>query len=367
MYDYMNKELFYTHFTVEEDSLTFFLEYFKTRDKTLLSTIWGENSVQKHIFIFCEELYRYLSQNQTPDQEEFFKEISIILKDSVTIKLFFSYYKTLYNHYLAFNEKTFNQNCHSYKDSNFGIHYFKNVSSIELREIHNPKNLNFYIVLDGLIKYGNYLLGSRDILYSNISSLERKFDIITSDCSVIVFILKKEFLNKIDVQLIGEKLGTFKLYTFKILEPILKCEHISSKNYLKLFQIAIYLNERIYYSKITPFDVQYFNYKRIITKTIEKNIHLSEKEIAENLLVELNVSISKLYKIFMNLFFTTPNKYIEGVKIINSYYLLANTNDKIEDIGEEVGYSHKAFKEKFFIKTGYFPSIFRTLTKENDL
>lgn len=364
IYRYLNRKLINNYFELDSKFLSFFFDYSKNQDKNMFKSLWGENSIQKDIFIFSEELYKYLEKNENVNKENFFKEMGYKLENSALKTVFPKYFEELYNYYLILYKNQLNKNKHTYKDDNFEIYFFEKISDIKLSEKYNRQNINFYIILDGLIKYKHKIFGGRDVVYSNVSLLEKDFKVITPRYSIIIFVLKKNFLEQLDLRFEEDILGKFKLYNLKILEPILTWENITPENYIKFFQIALYLNERINCDKIPLLDLKFKSYKSKIIKIVKENITFSEKEIIEKLLLELDISISKLYKIFANIFFTTPNRYIMRIKLSKSYFLLANTNDTIESIGEKIGYSPKSFKEKFITRTGFSPIDFRKMTEE---
>ena len=73
-----------------------------------------------------------------------------------------------------------------------------------------------------------------------------------------------------------------------------------------------------------------------------------------------------MYRIFEDLFSTTPNKYIQDLKLRKAFRLLTETDIRIELIAEKLGYSGKVFSQKFFEKTGYLPSTFRKMMKNGE-
>lgn len=365
MFKHINLEIGNSYYEIDKETLLVLCEYLKNRDTHKLSQIWGKKSIQYDIFTFCEYLYEYFSRNPDSTKEEFQVNLTEKLKRSLIKDLLLSFYDEIHYQYLAEKRECENQNNYSYLDVDFDIHYLRDVDKIEIKEMYTNGDIFFYLVVDGLIKYDNKLLSAQDMAITTRKIKEVGLEPLASKSSIIIFVIKKQFLNKlnIDISLKEEKLC--KMCNMSLFNIILSRKKINDKNTLELFQLILYLLEKVNNGRNEVLNLEWMEYKRDIIEVVEENYYLDEKEIGEKMLEKLNMSLSKLYKVFKFMFNMTPGKYIEKIKVGKSYKLLVDSDKSVENIADELGYTFKTFSRKFEEITGYSPSKFRKMMRDS--
>lgn len=359
MFKYINLEIGSSYYDINKEVLIVLCEYLKNKDFKKLNQIWGEKSIQYDILEFCEFAYEYFSKNPNSTKIRFQENLSLKLKKSLIKELLLSFYDELYSQYLIGKKEKIVQDNYSYIGVDFDIHYLKNVDKIEIREIYTNGDIFFYLIVDGVVTYKNKLLVAQDLLISTKKPKELKMDSFISKSSMIMFVIKKQFLNKLNIkfELSEEKLC--KVCNMFMFNSILNRKKIDENDSLILLQLILYLLEKMKNNKRGILNMEWIKYKSEIINFVESNCNLDEKDIGEKLLEKLDMSLSKMYKVFKFLFNMTPGKYIEKMKIRKSYKLLIETNKSIEDIAEELGYNFRTFVRKFENINGYSPSKFR--------
>lgn len=365
MFKHINLEIGNRYYEIDKETLLVLCEYLKNKDTHKLSQIWGKKSIQYDIFTFCEYLYEYFSRNPDSTKEEFQINLTEKLKRSLIKDLLLSFYDEIHYQYLAGKRENKNQNNYLYLDVDFDIHYLRDVNKIEIKEMYTNGDIFFYLVVDGLIKYDNKLLSAQDMAITTRKIKEVGLEPLASKSSIIIFVIKKQFLNKlnIDTSLKEEKLC--KMCNMSLFNIILSRKEINDKNTLELFQLILYLLEKVNNGRNEILNLEWMEYKREIVEIVEKNYYLEEKEIGEKILEKLNMSLSKLYKVFKFMFNMTPGKYIEKIKVGKSYKLLVDSDKSVENIADELGYTFKTFSRKFEEITGYSPSKFRKMMRDS--
>lgn len=363
MFQYINLEIGNSYYEIDKETLIVLCEYLKNKNLKKLSQIWGEKSIQYDIFEFCEFSYEYFNKNSSAKKEEFQEKLSLKLKKSLIKELLLSFYDELYSQYLIGNQEKENQNNFSYLAGDFDIHYLKEIDKIEIREMYTNGDLFFYLVIDGIFKFNNKLLVAQDMVVATKKINELGIEPFVTKSSVIIFVLKKQFLNKLNINIELPKEKLCKICNTSLFNIILNRKEIDENNTIILFQIILYLLEKINQKRTKIVNLEWIKYKTVISNIIESNCYLNEKEIGEKILEKLDISLSKMYKIFKFLFNMTPVKYIEKIKVSKSYKMLVDSDKSIEDIAEELGYSFKTFTKKFEDITGYSPSKFRKMMR----
>lgn len=189
--------------------------------------------------------------------------------------------------------------------------------------------------------------------------------LISPEITILVIKIKNRFLNNMNINPTLEK-RKIHIYSLEPFDFILKEKGIEETNKFLVFKSAVYLTEYLKDNNFQFLDSTLLEYKEKILKVIEQTDEIEEEEIIKKFLAELDVGQSKLYRIFEDLFSTTPNKYIQDLKLRKAFRLLTETDIRIELIAEKLGYSGKVFSQKFFEKTGYLPSTFRKMMKNGE-
>lgn len=357
MFEYINMEIGNSYYEIDRETLLVLCEYLKNKNFQKLSQIWGEKSIQYDIFELCEFSYEYFSSWCNPTKEDFQENLSLKLKKSLIKELLLSFYDELYSQYLL-GKKDGKNNC-SYLNKDFDIHYLKDVDTIGIREVYTNGDIFFYLVVEGIVKYEKKILTSQNMIVSTKKIKELGIETLTEKCSVIIFVIKKQFLNSLNINIELPEEKIFKMCNMPLFNVILNKKDIGRNNSLLLLQLILYLLEKINKGRAKVINLEWIKYKMDIIKIVEANSHLDEKEIGEKILESLEISSTKMYKVFKFLFDMTPGKYIEKVKIRDSYKLLVESEKSIEDIADELGYNFRTFTRKFEDITGYSPSKFR--------
>lgn len=365
MFKHINLEIGSSYYELDKKTLVILCEYLKTDDGSNLNQIWGKKSIQYDIFEFCKYSYEYFSKNLDSTKEDFQESFSLKLKQSLIKELLLSFYDELHYQYLVELKDAQELNYNSYLNPDFDIHYLKDVNRIEIKEMYNNGDIFFYLVVDGMIKYdGTKLLCAQDMAITTKKIKEANLEPFVKKSSIVIFVIKKQFLNKLNINVELNKDKLCKMCNMSLFSLILKKKSIEEKDSLEIFQLMLYLLEKIDDKKSEILNLEWIEYKKSIVKIIEENSHLEEKEIGEIIVENLNMSLTKLYKIFKFLFNMTPGKYVEKIKVEKSYKDLIDSDKSIEVIAEELGYTFKTFTRKFEEVTGYSPSKFRKMMRE---
>lgn len=364
MFKHINLEVGNSYYEIDRETLTVLCEYLRSRDLQKLKQIWGEKSIQHDIFEFCEIAYRYFTEFPFATKKEFEESLSSKLKMSPIKDLLLSFYDELNHQYvLKVNSRDEHLN-YSYTDEDFDIYYLKDVEKIELKEIYTNGDVFFYLVVDGIIEYNKKLISEQNMIVTLKKNKELKLVPFVNKASVMVFVVKKHFLNKLGINIEPADDRVYRIYNTSIFSMILSKKGSDRKNSQILFQVILYLLEKVKETRNEISNLELITYKTEIVNFIDNNYYMGEKELGESLLKKMDMSLSKLYKIFKFLFDTTPGKYIEKIKISKSYKQLVESNKSIEEIAYELGYSFKTFTRKFEIVTGHSPSKFRKMMRD---
>lgn len=358
-YRFLNKEIMSFNYEINNYEMKVFFEYFKNNDEEVLGKIWRKNAIPKDIFLFSVLTYEFFSNNIDGNIEEYLKDKGF---DSLISKLLMEYFSELKNMFMKISDLKLN---YIYKDENFEIFYEKNIKNFDYKDYYDAEVLTFYIIIDGTLFLENQILSKKDCFFTYQNLLSTPMTLISPEITILVIKIKNRFLNNMNINPTLEK-RKFHIYSLEPFDFILKERGIEETNKFLVFKSAVYLTEYLKDNNFQFLDSTLLEYKEKILKVIEQTDEIEEEEIIKKFLAELDVGQSKLYRIFEDLFSTTPNKYIQDLKLRKAFRLLTETDIRIELIAEKLGYSGKVFSQKFFEKTGYLPSTFRKMMKNGE-
>lgn len=358
-YRFLNKEIMSFNYEINNYEMKVFFEYFKNNDEEVLGKIWRKNAIPKDIFLFSVLTYEFFSNNIDGNIEEYLRDKGF---NSLISKLLMEYFSELKDMFMKISDLNLN---YIYKDENFEIFYEKNIKNFDYKDYYDAEVLTFYIIIDGTLFLENQILSKKDCFLTYQNLLSTPMTLISQEITILVIKIKNRFLNNMNINPTLEK-RKFHIYSLEPFDFILKERGIEETNKFLVFKSAVYLTEYLKDNNFQFLDSTLLEYKEKILKVIEQIDEIEEEEIIKKFLAELDVGQSKLYRIFEDLFSTTPNKYIQDLKLRKAFRLLTETDIRIELIAEKLGYSGKVFSQKFFEKTGYLPSTFRKMMKNGE-
>lgn len=358
-YRFLNKEIMSFNYEINNYEMKVFFEYFKNNDEEVLGKIWRKNAIPKDIFLFSVLTYEFFSNNIDGNIEEYLRDKGF---DSLISKLLMEYFSELKDMFMKISDLKLN---YIYKDENFEIFYEKNIKNFDYKDYYDAEVLTFYIIIDGTLFLENQILSKKDCFLTYQNLLSTPMTLISPEITILVIKIKNRFLNNMNINPTLEK-RKFHIYSLEPFDFILKERGIEETNKFLVFKSAVYLTEYLKDVNFQFLDNTLLEYKEKILKIIEQTDEIEEEEIIKKFLTELDVGQSKLYRIFEDLFSTTPNKYIQDLKLRKAFRLLTETDTRIELIAEKLGYSGKVFSQRFFEKTGYLPSTFRKMMKNGE-
>lgn len=358
-YRFLNKEIMSFNYEINNYEMKVFFEYFKNNDEEVLGKIWRKNAIPKDIFLFSILTYEFFSNNIDGNIEEYLRDKGF---NSLISKLLMEYFSELKDMFMKISDLKLN---YIYKDENFEIFYEKNIKNFDYKDYYDAEVLTFYIIIDGTLFLENQILSKKDCFLTYQNLLSTPMTLISPEITILVIKIKNRFLNNMNINPTLEK-RKFHIYSLEPFDFILKERGIEETNKFLVFKSAVYLTEYLKDVNFQFLDNTLLEYKEKILKIIEQTDEIEEEEIIKKFLTELDVGQSKLYRIFEDLFSTTPNKYIQDLKLRKAFRLLTETDTRIELIAEKLGYSGKVFSQRFFEKTGYLPSTFRKMMKNGE-
>lgn len=358
-YRFLNKEIMSFNYEINNYEMKVFFEYFKNNDEEVLGKIWRKNAIPKDIFLFGVLTYEFFSNNIDGNIEEYLRDKGF---NSLISKLLMEYFSELKDMFMKISDLKLN---YIYKDENFEIFYEKNIKNFDYKDYYDAEVLTFYIIIDGTLFLENQILSKKDCFLTYQNLLSTPMTLISPEITILVIKIKNRFLNNMNINPTLEK-RKFHIYSLEPFDFILKERGIEETNKFLVFKSAVYLTEYLKDVNFQFLDNTLLEYKEKILKIIEQTDEIEEEEIIKKFLTELDVGQSKLYRIFEDLFSTTPNKYIQDLKLRKAFRLLTETDTRIELIAEKLGYSGKVFSQRFFEKTGYLPSTFRKMMKNGE-
>lgn len=355
IFNFLNWEFINKDYRIGNDDLDKLIEYIKTRDKNYLDEVWSKNSVQKKYFLNIIKICEFYESNPTLEERgEFYIENCEELLELE---------ERIYRIYILTKGKEKEK---LYDDENFSIYL------IESRE--DEKNINYYdedvffhIILDGviLLKNERLVLTADDIYFSRELPYSQEFLPVNNEYKKLIFIIKKDFLTATQIKINNAKNKKINYIGSRNLILSLMKKEGANLNETYIFQIAIYLLELFNTGKVEITNPPFVELKRKIVNIMDNNICLDKKVIIDILMDELNVSSSKLYKIFYTLFGSSASKYIDKLKLDKACYYLQQPKQSIEDISYKVGMSEQTFLRKFYEEFEVTPANFVKGVEEN--
>lgn len=358
-YRFLNKEIMSFNYEINNYEMNVFFEYFQNNDEEVLGKIWKKNSIPKDIFLFSVLTYEFFSNNVDDNIEWYLKNKGF---DSPISKLLMEYFYELKDIFIKISNLKLN---YIYKDENFEIFYEKNIKNFDYKDYYDVEGLTFYIIIEGTLFLENEILSKKDCFFTYQNLLSTPVILISREITILVIKIKNIFLNNMNINPTLEK-RKFHIYSLEPFDFILKEREIGETSKFLVFKSAVYLTEYLKDNNFQFLDSTLLEYKEKILKVVEQTDEIKEDEVIKKFLTELDVGQSKLYRIFEDVFSTTPNKYIQDLKLRKAFKLLTETDIRIELIAEKLGYSGKVFSQRFFDKTGYLPSTFRKMMKNGE-
>ena len=358
-YRFLNKEIMSFNYEINDYEMNVFFEYFQNNDEEVLGKIWKKNSIHKDIFLFSVLTYEFFSNNVDDNIEWYLKNKGF---DSPISKLLMEYFYELKDIFIKISNLKLN---YIYKDENFEIFYEKNIKNFDYKDYYDVEGLTFYIIIEGTLFLENEILSKKDCFFTYQNLLSTPVILISREITILVIKIKNIFLNNMNINPTLEK-RKFHIYSLEPFDFILKEREIGETSKFLVFKSAVYLTEYLKDNNFQFLDSTLLEYKEKILKVVEQTDEIKEDEVIKKFLTELDVGQSKLYRIFEDVFSTTPNKYIQDLKLRKAFRLLTETDIRIELIAEKLGYSGKVFSQRFFDKTGYLPSTFRKMMKNGE-
>lgn len=358
-YRFLNKEIMSFNYEINDYEMNVFFEYFQNNDEEVLGKIWKKNSIPKDIFLFSVLTYEFFSNNVDDNIEWYLKNKGF---DSPISKLLMEYFYELKDIFIKISNLKLN---YIYKDENFEIFYEKNIKNFDYKDYYDVEGLTFYIIIEGTLFLENEILSKKDCFFTYQNLLSTPVILISREITILVIKIKNIFLNNMNINPTLEK-RKFHIYSLEPFDFILKEREIGETSKFLVFKSAVYLTEYLKDNNFQFLDSTLLEYKEKILKVVEQTDEIKEDEVIKKFLTELDVGQSKLYRIFEDVFSTTPNKYIQDLKLRKAFRLLTETDIRIELIAEKLGYSGKVFSQRFFDKTGYLPSTFRKMMKNGE-
>lgn len=250
---------------------------------------------------------------------------------------------------------------------------------------HWHEELQFCIVIKGNINFNvdgdSIILSEGEGIFINARQLHQAKNYKGSDCSYISVVFNSDFISSFVGSLVNIKYIQPYIDNSRINYCILKND-IEWKSVIlnKLFKVYEEYNKKemgfelqifillieVWNILIKSYFVSFPNDKARNNSLHIKNIisyicnHYMEKIELNNLAKEVNLSKSTCCREFKKYMNCTIFEYITNYRLVASSNLLITTNDSISDIAYQCGFgSTSYFIEKFKMKTGVSPSIYR--------
>lgn len=358
-YRFLNREIINLNYEIDSNALEVFLEYFKTRDEVKLKRLWKKGAIQRDIFLFSNLIYNFFYEAKKIKIEEYCKEKKF---NSVILPILLSCFDELKELFIKITEIKLNS---IYKDENFELFYEKEIKNFDYKDYYDAQGLIFFIILDGALFFENQVLGAKDCFFTYHTLFSTEVKLISETGTFLIIKIKSNFLKNMNITPTLKR-KNFHIYSLEPIKFMIKNKNLDEDERFLLFRGIVYLLEYLKKEDFKILDETLLEYKRKILKLLSNLELLNEEEIVQKLLENLDVGLSKLYRIFEDLFSTTPNRYIQDLKLRETFKLLSDTDMRIDMMAARFGYSEKVFPQKFFEKTGYLPSTFRKMTKNGE-
>lgn len=250
---------------------------------------------------------------------------------------------------------------------------------------HWHEELQFCIVTKGNINFNvdgdSIILSEGEGIFINARQLHQAKNYRESDCSYISVVFNSDFISSfagsiINIKYIQPYIDNSRI-NYCILKNDIEWKSVILNNILKIYeeynkneigfelQIFILLIE-VWNILIKSYFVSFPNdnarnnsvhIKKIISYICD---HYMEKIELNDLAKEVNLSKSTCCREFKKYMNCTIFEYIINYRLVASSNLLITTNNSISDIAYQCGFgSTSYFIEKFKMKTGVSPSIYR--------
>lgn len=250
---------------------------------------------------------------------------------------------------------------------------------------HWHEELQFCIVTKGNINFNvdgdSIILSEGEGIFINARQLHQAKNYRESDCSYISVVFNSDFISSfagsiINIKYIQPYIDNSRI-NYCILKNDIEWKSVILNNILKIYeeynkneigfelQIFILLIE-VWNILIKSYFVSFPNdnarnnsvhIKKIISYICD---HYMEKIELNDLAKEVNLSKSTCCREFKKYMKCTIFEYIINYRLVASSNLLITTNNSISDIAYQCGFgSTSYFIEKFKMKTGVSPSIYR--------
>ncbi|KPI46692.1 hypothetical protein KW94_19555 [Clostridioides difficile] len=250
---------------------------------------------------------------------------------------------------------------------------------------HWHEELQFCIVTKGNINFNvdgdSIILSEGEGIFINARQLHQAKNYKGSDCSYISVVFNSDFISSfagslINIKYIQPYIDNSRI-NYCILKNDIDWKSVILNNILKIYEeynkmemgfelhIFILLVE-VWNILIKSYFVSFPNDNARNNSLHIRNIigyicdHYMEKIELNDLAKEVNLSKSTCCREFKKYMNCTIFEYIINYRLVASSNLLISTNDSISDIAYQCGFgSTSYFIEKFKMKTGVSPSIYR--------
>ena len=356
IFEVINREIISNIYLVENEVLEGIIYYFKDRSGVNLDRIWGEKSIQKNVFLYCINIWEIYEKTKSLRKED----IEELVKEEFLKKIFLELYPEILK-LCEDSEEFSDKDLYMYRNDNIKISVVNMSEYEKIKGCFSSDEVYFRIVFEGIVKVEKAIIFQGEGYFSKKKPILEKVSSITKDCFQIIIAVKNKILTAIGIDFYGIENKKIKIGNLKLFDFLIKKKNIEENNYFKVYQLLAYLSQIVKNDEIDFFDIPYLKYKRKILQEVENNYLEDERYIVERLTQTLDLSIPTLYKIFNILFSESPTRFIERKKMNYASGLLVNSNESIENISSQLGYSRRTFSRKFLNFSGYMPTKFREL------
>lgn len=358
IFNFLNNEFINKNYELTDSELDNLLEFIRKKNEKSLDSIWTKNSMQRALFFKALKIYEFYSSKKYLSFEErkmyFLENLESISEVEEKLYKIYSFSIKKAKEYL-------------YDDEDFTLYILN--SREEEREVEwKTGDVFCHIILDGviLLEREKKVLFAEEMYFSQDLPDTEEFSSINNKYKKLIFVIKKHFFETTQLKI--NKYGNKKINFIgnrNLILALLKSDKSNlNKNYM--FQMAIYMIELFNRGKVVPLKSAFIDLKKVIVRVINENICVDKRIIIEELLNELDISSSKLYKIFYTLFESSASKYIDKLKIERACYYLQFSENSVEEVSYKIGMTEQTFSKKFYAQVGVTPSNFRREVDENE-
>lgn len=351
VFNLLNRELINKNYELSDTELESVLDYLKTGSDKSLDEIWTKNSLQRNLFLKAIEICEFYGGSREVRIEE--RKLYFLQHFEDILNLEDKIYK-------AYRLSTKKEKDWLYDDDDFTIYYIG--SREEEKDIEWGAGEGFFhIILDGVISLEREkkMLFSEEIYFSRDLPDYENFNPINNRYKKLVLLVKKHFFDSTQIKINKIENGKLNFIGNRNLVLSLLKKDRSNLNKAYIFQMTIYMIELFNRGQVEYFEIPFVALKKSIVRILNENICMDKKNIISILLKELNISSSKLYKVFYSLFESSASKYIDRLKIDKACYYLHCSEHSVEEISYKIGMTEQTFSKKFYGQIGVTPSNFR--------